>query len=291
MFTPVGKVLTKGFTLIEMIVVVVLLGVVGVGFSNFLGLGANLYVDVVGREQALSQTRFAMERLTREIREALPNSVRVTTNAAGTVQCVEFVPIQASSTYVNVPVLPEEATKILHVVRHAVSGISVDKIAVYPLTSNDVYGSDPFEALSGNVFSFDSAPIVGTTSQNLTLDKAVRFDADSPTQRYYLVQYAVSYCANSLTGQLYRYGDYWPLTSAQQAPPTTTLQTKSTGMTAVLMAENLKTYTPSYGSASLPFNYSSATLVTNAVFQFTFEIARNDEQVDFHREVHLVNVP
>ena len=191
-------------------------------------------------------------------------------------QCVEFVPIVASSTYVNIPVSPEVATKTLHVVKHAVSGISVDKIAVYPLTSTDVYGSNPFAVTTGNVFSFNTAPAVGTDTQDLLLTNVVRFDADSPTQRYYLVKNAVSYCANGATGSLYRYGGYWPPTTGQQSPPT--------GITGALMAEDLK-------SGSAPFNYSSATLVTNAVFQFTFEIFRNGEQIDFHHEVHLINVP
>lgn len=282
MSAPIHKISVKGFTLIEMVVVIVVLGIVGVGISNFVGLGARIYVDAVGREQVLSQTRFAMERLTREIREALPNSVRVRTS--GNVQCVEFVPIQASSTYVNIPVSPEAATRTLHVVRHAVSGISTDKIAVYPLTSADVYGSNPFAVTSGNLFSFSAAPIVGTDTQNMDLTNVVQFDADSPTQRYYLVKYAVSYCANATTGQLHRYGNYWPLTTTQQTPPTTALQTEPAGISEVLMAENLK-------SGSTPFDYASATLVTNAVFKFTFEIVRNDEEIDFHREVHLVNVP
>jgi MSHA biogenesis protein MshO len=284
MSAPIHKLRVLGFTLIEMVVVIVVLAIVGLGVSNFIGLGARVYVDAVGRQQVLSQTRFAMERLTREIREALPNSVRVITNGDGTVQCVEFVPIQASSTYVNVPVSPEPATTTVHVVRHAVSDISTDKIAVYPLTSADVYGSNPFVVTSGNLFSYNVAPVAGTISQDLVLTNAVLFDADSPTQRYYLVKYAISYCANLTTGQLYRYGNYWPLTSAQQAPPTTVLQTELAGMTAVLMAENLKVN-------SAPFFYNSATLVANAVFKFTFEIVRNGEEIDFHREVHLVNVP
>ncbi|MCJ8274937.1 MAG: prepilin-type N-terminal cleavage/methylation domain-containing protein, partial [Psychrosphaera sp.] len=50
------KSLVKGFTLIEMVVVIVLLGIVGVGMGNFIGLGAQIYVDAVSREQVLSQT-------------------------------------------------------------------------------------------------------------------------------------------------------------------------------------------------------------------------------------------
>ncbi|AVV84022.1 MSHA biogenesis protein MshO [Shewanella putrefaciens] len=46
----------------------------------------------------LSQSRFVVERMTRELRSAVPNSVRVNTDSL-TYQCIEFVPIQASTSY------------------------------------------------------------------------------------------------------------------------------------------------------------------------------------------------
>jgi MSHA biogenesis protein MshO len=262
----------------EMVIVIVILGIVGSGLANFIGLGAEVYVDAVGRERMISQTRFMMERLTREIREALPNSVRVST--ISNITCIEFVPIQASSSYVNVPVLPESATATIEVVQHAITGTTADKIVIYPLTLNDVYGTNSASATTGNIFSMDAPPSAGTGVQNVTLDNSVRFDADSPTQRYYLVSNAVAYCADvssgTSSGQIKRYGSYWPPTSGQQVPPQ--------NATGVLMAENIKI-------ASTPFSYSSATLVSNAVVQFTFEIVRAGEQIDFHHEVHLINVP
>lgn len=265
--------LQKGFTIIEIIAVIVVLGIVSVGISNFLGLGANVYVDAVGRERVVNQTRFMMERLTRELREALPNSVRV--NTTGTINCLEFVPIQASSTYMNIPVAPEAATNSIAVVQHAVSSISANKIAVYPLTSSDVYGTTPTSATTGNVFSLNTVPSTGTTTQTITLTNSVRFDADSPTGRYYLVNNAIAYCVDTSNGEVKRYAGYWPA-SSQTSPPS--------GVTGVLMAEGVN-------AGTTPFNYSSATLVTNAVVKMTFEMVRDDEQIDFHHEVHLINVP
>lgn len=266
-----------GFTLIELIVVIVILGIIGVGTANFIGLGANLYVDAVGREQVVSQTRYAMERITREIREALPNSVRV--GSVGNVHCIEFVPIQASSTYVNVPVSPEASSDSVQLVSPPVAVIDDGqlppiRIAVYPLSANDVYET---ESTTGRVFSIKAATSVvgGYTSVALELGNEVLFDADSPTGRYYIVEEAVSYCVNTATGQMFRYDSYWP--SAAQEVPTN-------DVVGVLMAENFKT-------GSIPFTYAGATLLTNAIVQLNFEIERAGETVSFYHEVHLVNVP
>ena len=271
-----GRFRAAGFTLIELVVVIVILGMVSVGFARFIGIGAEIYVDAVGRDQMISQTRFMLERLTRELREALPNSVRV--GVQGNIHCIEFVPIVASSSYVDIPVAPEAASNSMTLVQHAVSGISPSRIAIYPLTSNDVYGANPATATTGNVFNLNTAPTAGTGTVVATLNNFVRFDGDSPTQRYYLVNNAVSYCVDvtANSGQVRRYADYWPPVSGQEMPPS--------GVTGVLMGENIQT-------GSTPFSYATATLVANAVVQLTFRIVRNDEQIDFHHEVHLVNVP
>lgn len=266
------KLVNKGFTLIELVVVIVILAIVGTGLSNFIGLGADIYLDAVGRDQVVSQTRYAMERLTREIREALPNSIRVKANGLGTVHCIEFIPIVASSTYINIPVAPESDHTDVILVQPPLTVTGAKKLVVYPLTNADVYTA---EADTGNIFAYDGTLNAGYGTATVTLDRSALFDADSPTARYYIVDNGISYCVNTVNGQLKRYSGYWP--SESQETPTD-------DVTGVLMAENFQ-------AGSTPFSYSSATLVTNAVVQFTFAIDRNNEVVTFHHEVHLVNVP
>ena len=55
----------KGFTLIEFIVAMVLLGILAVGVSSFLQFGGQMYADASARDQILSSARFAIERLNR----------------------------------------------------------------------------------------------------------------------------------------------------------------------------------------------------------------------------------
>jgi MSHA biogenesis protein MshO len=261
----------RGFTLLELVTVIILLAVVSISVTNYLRFGADIYADVTGREQLLSETRFVIERMTREIREAIPNSVRV--RQSGTVQCAEFVPIQGSSSYIDIPVFPEAASASLNLVQHNVAAIDADKIIVYPLQASDIFGGDPTTDTSGKAFSFATAPGTGTSSEILILDNAVRFDSDSPTERYYLAKNAVSFCIDSLTKQISRYDGYWP-GAIQAAPP---------AIAGVLMADNI--------SNATPFKYSGSTLTTNAIIQLTIETLRDEETITFYHEVHLINVP
>lgn len=60
----------KGFTLIELILVVVLLGIVGIAMTSAFVPTMTVSVNIDERKEAFQQGRTAMERMMREIREA-----------------------------------------------------------------------------------------------------------------------------------------------------------------------------------------------------------------------------
>jgi len=102
-----------GFTLIELVLVILVLAIVSTGVTKFITYGVNIYQDTAGRDKQISDSRFVIERITREVRNALPNSVRVTADG----KCVEFIPILASSSYVDIPVLPDIASDTVTLVK------------------------------------------------------------------------------------------------------------------------------------------------------------------------------
>ena len=92
----------RGFTLVELVMVILLLGIMATFTSQFIGIGTQIYGDASSREQLMSDARFAMERLNRELRDAVPGSERIEDqggNWLGQGPCLRFWPISNSGRY------------------------------------------------------------------------------------------------------------------------------------------------------------------------------------------------
>jgi len=273
----------RGFTLLELVTVLVLLGVMSVGISSFIGLATQSFVNVSERDELISSARFSVERLNRELRHALPNSVRVgnRTIAGNELQCIEFVPIKASTVYIDIPVAPESASNTLSVIpfinddgtAYTCPATCTDSVSVYPLNTSDIY-SDQTDNI-GKAFGLNSIASISANEWQLTLDGSVIFDADSPTQRLFTIGAPVSYCLEA--NNLYRYENY-DYSISQVVPPISTKQ---------LMAESLA----DISLAELPFKVSAATLQRNALVNVSLEFLNNDESIVFNHEIHIENVP
>ncbi|MFT5755748.1 MAG: MSHA biogenesis protein MshO [Alteromonadaceae bacterium] len=280
----------RGFTLIELIAVIVLLGIGSVGITSLIGLATQSYINVTDRDELIGNARFSVERLNREIRNALPNSVRTMTDStvAPTIQCIEFVPIKASTIYTDIPVSPKPAADTLKAAKfhdehnndYQCATTCLDSVVVYPLNSNDVFANQ-FDA-TGKVFGLKSVTSVGD-ERTLTLDAVVSFENESPTNRLYIVAKPVSYC---ITAQrIYRYEKY-DYTATQVVPPDPD----------PITAPDVKKALMAYDVApldinNLPFTVLNATLQRNALVQVKLNFTRNDENFVFNNEVHISNVP
>lgn len=79
----------SGFTLVEAVVAIAILGILGAIVAVFIGKPIQGYFDAARRAELTDQADVALRRLTRDLRLALPNSVRVT-NSAG-INYIEFI--------------------------------------------------------------------------------------------------------------------------------------------------------------------------------------------------------
>ena len=70
----------KGFTLIELVIVILIIGILAFVLVNILQGPVRAYVDVEKRARLVDIAQTALQRMTREIRLALPNSIRVSGN-------------------------------------------------------------------------------------------------------------------------------------------------------------------------------------------------------------------
>jgi len=272
--------LTKGFTLIELILVIIILGVMAVGITGFIKLTTQTYLNASERTELLANARFAVERFNRELRNAVPNSIRINENS--NTECLEFVPIKASTTYIDIPVVPELALSELTVIPfqgidgnpYQCSSPCADTLTVYPLSSNDVYVNNnqaiaaTFPLLSVNLIT------VNTWQLALNTNSDIHFSADSPTERLYLFSGPVSYCLRD--DKLYRYEGY-ALSNNNYVMPNSD---------PILMAEYL---VPSEVGSS--FSFSPATLQRNGIVEVQLSFEQSGEENVFNNEVHINNVP
>lgn len=273
---------TKGFTLIELVTVIIVLGVVSVGISGFIRTGMQIYSDVTERDQLLSESRFVVARINRELRIAIPNSAREATNSAGSIQCLEFVPAAWVSFYTSLSVLPDLSTTA-NIVEFANNAADFtletnDFAIVYPTSNEDIYD------LSNNKRKVITACTVNDDDNCnedddpngiATLSVSAAFEDHSPASRLYIARTAVSYCAHS-NGNIYRVeGDI---------DTTQTVYTSGT-----LMAENLNNNFNNPDDA--PFRVYDATLTRNGLVHILLAFERNEEIINYSSEVHIPNVP
>lgn len=257
---------SKGFTLVELVMVIVLLGVMSVGVTSFMGLGTRIYIDVSNRDELIASGRFAIERINRELREALPNSVRVTGD------CLEFIPVYASGIYQDIPVAPESAVNEVKMIADGsgFAGVTPSWAVVYAVDEQHVY--DAGQSRRHLVASYSIPNANGLSEWTISFSSAVQFEEDSPTERLYITASPVSYCVQG--SRLFRYQDYgFNVTQTQPAN------------NGVLMAEYIGSPPTSY------FKVQPATLERNSIVTFTLVLSRNDEDILLGNEVQVANVP
>ena len=265
----------RGFTLVELIIVIVLLGIVATISTQFVALSTQGAIDVGDRQQRALQGVVVSEQITRELREAFPLSVR-----AQVPGCLEWLPILGGTTYESLPF--EEDETVL-----AITPFSDD--ALQAINNQEarlvVYG---YGVPRSQLYNYDSgpgpvSPKVDSISSDgdVTLSSSHRFTQRSPQKRIYAIGRPVSICQNQngVSKRLVRFGAY-AATSAQ--PSFGDLSSTESGV----MSADL-------WPGSLRFNVIPASLQRSALVDFSFElkVPSSDEKTRVSQEVQIRNVP
>src|SRR5258708_14960819 len=87
---------SRGLTLIELVVAMVLVGII-VAATAYFFYPVTQSVDLAGRAELTDIADNALQRIGREVRLALPNSVRQTTS--GSLNLLEFLPVRTAGRY------------------------------------------------------------------------------------------------------------------------------------------------------------------------------------------------
>ncbi len=259
----------SGFTLVELVVVIVVLGAISAGTAVYIVRSMEAYSDTVRRDQLTSTARVAVEKITRELRNALPNSIRVD-NSGGT-QCIEFFPVDSASSYQSIPTTAANIS--FAGVAYVPPQQSPVHVAVYPYVTQSLYdNNNPGPLTDYDTGNSDPANgIVQFTGNH-------RFTHQSPRKRFFLTGPPVSYCL-ATDGNLRRYQSY-SINSSQPVPP---------AGGGDLLAENLQLNDG--GTAVTPFRYDPGSLQRNGVVTLDLRVRQDNEWVRLLHEVQIRNVP
>lgn len=212
-----------GFTLVEMVVSIVLLGIVGALLAPLLRGPIDSYVDSRERARLSASADNALRRLARELRLALPNSLRVQTVDGRTF--LEFLLTTGGGRYRALP---------------TAAGAGNPLAFGAPVSQFDVLGPLPASAgaawvVAGNLSATaadepnaylpvadpsSSRAACGNCAANpITLaQKTFPLAAEFDSRRFFLVSGPVTYECDPAGGVLRRYDGY-AIASAQPAPP------------------------------------------------------------------------
>lgn len=199
-----------GFTMIELIMVIVLTGILGTMTAVFIVEPMRAYVDQSQRAALVDAAEIALRRMGREIRAAVPNSVQVAPDG----RSLRFYNVVSGGRYRATGPHPDGAAAVLEFDR---ADDSFDVLGGFPGAADGtlanhflvVYnlgtpGSDVHETGSTVITPASTIALAtdaATNATRVTLGPAFRFGWQSPQQRIYLSDGPVAYAcaADTLT--------------------------------------------------------------------------------------------
>lgn len=275
--------LQAGFTLVEMIIVIVLTAIIFGMIGTFLHWPIVGYFDSARRARLLDTADTALRRVAREVRTALPNSVRVV--ASGSNTYLEFIPTVGGGRYRAFPsgsgggnILnfngADNSFDVLGPVPVYSSGQWVAIYNLGPGSYADAYAGSNRAAVTSSNATMPGAPATYSTDtapHTVTLAAATLFPLPSPSSQFSIVSTPVTYaCENN---QLRRYSGYG-FQSAQQTPP-------SGGSMTVVATNVAQPCTMTYSALA-----QRVGLVTLGI-----TLTDTGESVQLVHQMHLMNTP
>lgn len=280
----------SGFTLIELVVTLVISAIVVSFVSVFISGPVRGFMDQARRARLVDAADSALQRIGRDVRRALPNSVRTT--SAGGVVALEVLSTVDGGRYRAQP--PGTAAQVLDFAgadgSFNVLGPFTQIVKPFTSTSHHlaiynvgVPGADAYalaDVITPAGTQIDIAADGATGEDRVTLAPAFRFAYGSPRQRVFLVDGPISYLCNPVAGTLTRYEGYSIATS--QADRDSNAELLAANASASLMADQI---------VACAFTYTPGTAERGGLLVLQFTVSSQGESVSLLSQVHVDNVP
>lgn len=277
----------QAFTLVEMVIVIAATGVMAAAVALFLRWPFQAYLDAARRAELTDTADTALRRIGRDLRVALPNSVRIA--AAGGATCVEMLPTITGGRYRAAL----DNTGAGDILDFNFADASFDmlgplptlpgqtiapgqRVAIYNLGATSV-GSDAYSGTNTNVI----AGTLPNENKIIFAPAPQRFPLASPGNRFQVIAGPVSYvctpgavdASGNGTGTLTRVSGYG-IAAPQACPP---------GGTAAPLVNNVT-------GCDIQYTPLGAT-ARNAIVSMTLALTQSNETVSLYHEAHVSNAP
>ena len=287
--TPRSRTLETGFTLIESVMVILITGILAAMVAVFIRAPVQGYFDSVRRAELTDTADVALRRITRDVRRALPNSLRVTTTgtAPNQVSFIEFITTSTGGRYRD-PAdgstggdflsFTDTTDRTFDVHGPTPTIVAGDTIVVYNLGPGnapaDAYAGGnraTVSSMTGNVVTLNTNPFAAQSPPLSSPNgrfQVIPSGATNPEQQTGPVSYS---CPVSTAGNLTRFWNY-PIATSQPVA--------SVGNTALLAT-----------GASCAVNYAPAVGGRNGLLEIALTLTSGGETVTLVQQVRVDNSP
>jgi MSHA biogenesis protein MshO len=258
-----------GFTLIEMIIVIAITAIVGSMVALFLRAPLDSYIAQDRRARLADTADSALRRMARDIRLALPNSVRVT--SSGGVTYLEFLGTHSGGRYRaqgGGDILDfTGADNSFDVLGPAIDMEAGDRIAVYNLgiTGADAWAGETLADYPGGTASVSNIAIA--------LKPTPPFPLASPGNRFQVVGGPVTYACDPAARTLTRFWGY-AIAPVQLTPPAPA--------SSALLADRV---------SACNFTYQPGVTERGGLVSMTLSLSRAGETVSLYATTQVSNQP
>lgn len=279
-----------GFTLVELVVTMSVSTIVVAFAAMFVSVPVQGFMDQSRRVRLVDSAESAVQRMKRDVRRALPNSVRVTTN--GSIVALELIGTLDGARYRERPPGGPAAMLEFSAADDSFNVIGDFTYVAKPYSSTTSYlsvynvgvpGADAYEMANvitpaGTQIDIVDAALPG--EDRVTLSPAFQFAWGSPGQRIFLVDGPVSYLCDTAADTLTRYSGY--SIAASHGSRDSAAELLAAGATSDVVADRV-------GACS--FTYAPGTAERSAVLTIEVQITENGETVDLLVQTHVANTP
>ncbi|MCL6414988.1 type II secretion system GspH family protein [Aestuariirhabdus sp. Z084] len=280
----------RGFTLIELVIVIALSGAVLALVTSIMTRPLEHYVDTSRRAELVDVAESALSMMARDVRNALPNSLRVTGSRS-----LEMVNVVSGARYRADP----DGSGGGDILDFSVSDNSFDilgnltvptgsRLVIYnlgaknsagdPLPGANVYGGPslgPLPVAGSHVISPAGTSISGGTS--VTMNPAFQFSFSSPQRRVYAIDYPISYLCEG--GEINRYWGY----ALQASQPVN-------GNAAPLSSANMGLLTDHVSSCSFVYD-AGVSNEGRGLLTLSLSLSLEGETISLLHQIHVDNSP